>query len=97
MGLRNAPATFPSLMNSIFREYIDEFIVIYLDGVLVFSDSKEEHLCHLRIVLTGLRDKELYVASNMYELAKEETEFSGLIVGRLVIKIGEGRKRLVLE
>lgn len=51
MGLLIAPETFLSLMNRIFRDHIDDFIVIYLDDILIFSDSREDHLCHLRIVL----------------------------------------------
>lgn len=54
-GLRNAPATFQALMNSIFRDCIDDFEVIYLDDILVFSDTRQDHLNHLRAVLTRLR------------------------------------------
>lgn len=97
MGLRNAPATFQTLMNAIFRAHIDEFIVIYLDDILVFSDSKEEYLRHLRIVLSRLQENELYVGKNKYTLGKTETEFLGLIVGRDGMKIGEGRKRLIKD
>lgn len=97
MGLRNAPATFQAFLNSIFREYIDEFVVIYLDDILVLSDNREDHLRHLRIVLTKLRDYKLYVGRNKYELMQEETEFLGLIVGRNGVKIGEERKRVIKE
>lgn len=97
MGLRNAPATFQALMNSIFRDCIDDFVVVYLDDILIFSESREEHLNHLRIVLSRLRDHELYVGEKKFELMKTETEFLGLIVGRDGIKIGEERKRLIQE
>lgn len=97
MGLRNAPATFQALLNSIFRDYIDEFLVVYLDDILIFSDTKVDHIRHLRIVLTRLREHELYLGSNKYELLREETEFLGLIVGRNGIKMGEDRKRLIRE
>lgn len=97
MGLRNAPATFQALMNSIFRDCIDDFVVIYLDDILIFSASKEEHLKHLRIILTRLKEHQLYVGSNKFELMTEETEFLGLMVGRNGITIGEDRKKLVKE
>lgn len=63
MGLRNAPATFQALMNAIFRDCIDDFIVIYLDDILIFSDSRQDHLRHLRIVLSRLKEHQLYVGS----------------------------------
>lgn len=97
MGLRNAPATFQALMNAIFRDCIDEFVVIYLDDILVFSDSREEHLNHLRIVLTRLRDNQLYIGNKKYELMQEETEFVGLVVGKSGIKVGEDRKALIKD
>ena len=53
-GLTNAPATFSRLMNYIFMEYLDKFIVVYLDDILVFSKNEEEHVEHLRLVLERL-------------------------------------------
>lgn len=97
MGLRNAPATFQALMNGIFRDCIDDFIVIYLDDILIFSESREEHLHHLRIVLSRLRDHQLYVGKTKYELMTQETEFLGLIVGRTGVRIGDDRKKLIQE
>src|SRR6185369_15205669 len=59
-GLTNAPATFMTLMNDIFREYLDQFVIIYLDDILVYSRTKKEHLQHLRIVLETLKKHKLY-------------------------------------
>ena len=50
-GLTNAPATFMTMMNDIFREYLDDFIIVYLDDILVFSKNMNDHLNHLEIVL----------------------------------------------
>ncbi|XP_039017075.1 uncharacterized protein LOC120147894 [Hibiscus syriacus] len=54
-GLTNAPATFCTLMNQVFHDYLDKFVVIYLDDIMIFSTSMEEHHEHLRLVLTRLR------------------------------------------
>jgi hypothetical protein len=59
-GLTNAPATFMRLMNSVFMEYLDKFVVVYIDDILIFSKTKEEHAEHLRLALTKLREHRLY-------------------------------------
>jgi hypothetical protein len=53
-GLTNAPAVFQHLMNDIFREYMDEFVVVYLDDILIFSKNQENHDKHVRLVLATL-------------------------------------------
>jgi len=58
-GLTNAPATFQALMNDVIRPYLDKFVVVYLDDILVYSRTTEEHVAHLRQVLSALRDNKL--------------------------------------
>jgi hypothetical protein len=59
-GLTNAPATFMCLMNSIFIQYLDKFVLVFIDDILVYSKTEEEHEEHLRIVLQTLRKHKLY-------------------------------------
>ena len=59
-GLTNAPTTFMDLMNRVFEEYLDKFVIVFIDGILVYSRTKEEHELHLKIVLEKLREKKLY-------------------------------------
>ncbi|RVW80541.1 Retrovirus-related Pol polyprotein from transposon 17.6 [Vitis vinifera] len=59
-GLTNAPAAFMDLMNRVFKPYLDQFVVVFIDNILVYSRSREEHEGHLSIVLQTLRDKQLY-------------------------------------
>ena len=63
LGLTNALATFSRLMNYIFMDYLDKFVVVYLDDILVFSKNEEEHAEHLRLVLEKLREHQLYAKS----------------------------------
>jgi Reverse transcriptase (RNA-dependent DNA polymerase) len=56
-GLTNAQSTFQALMNEVFRDFVDKFILIYLDDVLIFSRSEEEHEQHVEMVLKRLRDE----------------------------------------
>jgi len=79
-GLTNAPATFQTLMNNIFRPYLDQFVVVYVDDILVFSNNPEDHEAHLRIVLQVLRREKLYAKAAKCELFRPETEFLGHIV-----------------
>ena len=59
-GLTNAPAAFMDLMNRVFRPYVDQFVVVFIDDILVYSKSIEEHVYHLRTVLHTLREHQLY-------------------------------------
>ena len=59
-GLTNAPTTFMDLTNRVFKPYLDQFVVVFIDDILVYSWSGEEHERHLSIVLQTLRDKQLY-------------------------------------
>jgi hypothetical protein len=59
-GLTNAPAFFMNLMNSVFMDYLDKFVVVFIDDILIYSQSEEEHADHLRMVLQRLRENQLY-------------------------------------
>ena len=59
-GLTNAPAAFMDLMNRVFRPYLDQFVVVFIDDILVSSRDEQEHEQHLKIVLQTLREKKLY-------------------------------------
>ena len=59
-GLTNAPAAFMKMMNGIFQEDLDEFVIIFIDDILVYSKIKEDHERHLRAVLQRLREQKLF-------------------------------------
>ena len=59
-GLTNAPAAFMDLMNRVFKEFLDKFVIVFIDDILIYSQSREEHREHLRIVLQMLKEKQLY-------------------------------------
>src|SRR3981081_3153056 len=74
-GLTNAPATFMNLMQSVFSKYLDEFVIIFLDDILVYSKSFDEHLKHLECVLQTLRQHKLYAKRSTCEFSKNELSF----------------------
>ena len=66
-GLTNAPAYFMYLMNKVFMEFLDKFVVVFIDDILVFSKMEEEHAEHLRLVLQKLREHKLYAKRSKCE------------------------------
>lgn len=95
MGLRNASGTFYALMSYIFRNCIDQFLVVYLDNMSIFSADRENHLRHLRLALFRSGDSRLYPGSNTLEVMSTDTEISGPTIGRTKINIGEDGKKLI--
>nr|GEY08225.1 putative reverse transcriptase domain-containing protein [Tanacetum cinerariifolium] len=79
-GLTNAPAVFMDLMNRVFHEFLDKFVIMLIDDILVFSKSKEEHEDHLRTVLQILRQEKLYAKFSKCEFWLSSVAFLGHIV-----------------
>lgn len=80
-GLTNAPSAFQHLMNDVFREHLDHFVVVYLDDILVYSSSPDEHVEHVRKVLSLLRANNLYAKASKCTFGVPEVEFLGYLVG----------------
>ena len=87
MGLFNAPATFKSLIKRIFYDFVDVFMAAYMDDLLIFIKDGKSHLEHLNIVLSRLKDQNLYVSPKKCEFMKSEVSFLGMIVGKGGIKV----------
>ena len=69
-GLCNAPATFMRVMNDVFRPFLDDFVIVYLDDILVFSKIWEAHVGHVKQVLDTLKNEKLYVKLSKCEFGK---------------------------
>lgn len=82
MGLCNAPATFMNMMNTVFRDELGRFVLVFLDDILVFSATEEEHLQHLRVVLEKLRRQRLFAKPSKCDWSQPSVEFLGHRVGR---------------
>jgi hypothetical protein len=76
-GLSNALAIFMCLMNDIFKIYLDKFVVVFLDNILVYSKSKEEHGHHLILVLQVLREHRSYAKLSKFYFYQEHIHYSG--------------------
>jgi hypothetical protein len=91
MGLTNAPAAFMALMENTFRAELDKFVLVFLDDILIYSRTFEEHEAHIRVVLERLREKKLYAKKSKCAFFKGEVEFLGHFVGRAGVRMVEGK------
>ena len=81
LGLCNAPSTFQRLMNEVMSSYIDDFVGVYLDDILVYSVTAEEHELHLRKALERLRQHKLKTKLKKCEFGKPRVKYLGHVVG----------------
>lgn len=95
MGACNSPATFQTLMNQIFHDCIDDFLVVYIDDLLIFSKDEESHYAHLETVLERLKEHELYVSPKKCEFMKNEIDFLGLVIGENGIRVDERKVEIL--
>ena len=79
-GLTNTPAAFQRLMNNIFSDLLDICVLVYLDNILIYSDTLEEHHCHIREVLLRLPNNKLYARGNKCSFHEDTVEYLGFIL-----------------
>jgi hypothetical protein len=96
-GLTNAPAYFMYLMNKVFMEYLDKFAVVFINDILVFSKTMEEHEEHLRLVLEKLRSNQLYAKFCKCEFWLTEVAFLGHVITAGGVSVDPGRVKDVLN
>ncbi|KAG8503904.1 hypothetical protein CXB51_001877 [Gossypium anomalum] len=96
-GLTNAPAIFMDLMNRIFRPYLDKFVVVFIDDILIYSHDETEHAEHLRTVLQILRDNQLYAKFSKSEFWLREVGFLGHIVSGEGIKVDPSKISAIVD
>ncbi|KAJ9547521.1 hypothetical protein OSB04_020064 [Centaurea solstitialis] len=81
-GLTNAPAVFMDLMNRVCRPYLDKFVIVFIDDILIYSQSKEDHEHHLRLILELLKAEKLYAKFSKCEFWIREVHFLGHVVNK---------------
>ncbi|KAJ9505720.1 hypothetical protein QJQ45_006415 [Haematococcus lacustris] len=96
-GLTNAPATFQRVMNNVFRPLINKSVLVYIDDILVMSNTAEEHVRHLKEVLELMRQHKLYAKRSKCEFNKTELAFLGHIVGEHGIAVDPAKVKVVRE
>jgi hypothetical protein len=96
-GLTNAPAHFIYLMNSVFMPELDKFVVVFIDDILIYSKSEEEHAQHLRVILQWLRDHQLYAKFSKCAFWLKEILFLRHIISAEGIAVDPSKVQEVLE
>jgi hypothetical protein len=96
-GLTNAPAYFMYLMNSVFMNELDKFVVVFIDDILIYSKSKAEHTKHLRIVLQRLRDHKLYAKFSKCEFWLDRVKFLGHTISKEGISVDPSKAQEVMD
>jgi hypothetical protein len=86
-GLTNAPIVFMCLMNGILRNYLDKFVIVFLDGILIYSKFEEDHEHHLRLVLQLLRENQLYARLSKCSFYQKQIHYLGHIISEQGITV----------
>jgi hypothetical protein len=90
-GLTNTPTYFMYLMNMVFVEYLDKFVVVFIDDILIFSKTEDEHKKHLRLVLEKLRSNKLYAKFSKCEFWLTKVIFLGRVISAGGISVDPGK------
>ena len=90
-SLTNALAAFMALMNQVFQPYLDKFIIVFIDDILIYSKSKQEHKQHLMMVLQTLRENQLYAKLSKYELWLDRINFLGHLISAQEVMVDPKR------
>jgi Retroviral aspartyl protease/RNase H-like domain found in reverse transcriptase/Reverse transcriptase (RNA-dependent DNA polymerase)/Integrase zinc binding domain/Retrotransposon gag protein/Zinc knuckle len=96
-GLTNAPAAFMDMMNRVFKEYLDKFVVVFIDDILVYSKSREEHEQHLRLILQKLREHKLYAKWKKCEFWTEKVVFLGHVISKEGVAVDPAKIEAIMN
>ncbi len=96
-GLTNAPATFCTLMNDIFQEWLDDFVVVYIDDILIYSGSLKEHAEHLRKVFQKLKENKLYAKLEKCEFGVTEVDFLVHRITQEGLKMDDHKVKAIMD
>ena len=96
-GLTNALAIFQALMNTIFKSFLRKFVLVFFDGILIYSRDTVDHVEHMRKVLSVLREHELYVNKKKCSFAQQKVEYLGHIISGEGVEVDQKRSSRLLS
>ena len=96
-GLTNAPAAFMDMMNMIYRPYLDQFVVVFVDDILIYSKGRAEHEQHFHLALQVLRENRLYAKLEKCDFLLQEIQFLGHMVSKEGISVDPAKVEAVMR
>lgn len=96
-GLTNAPSTFMRLMNEVLKEFLGSFVIVYLDDILIFSKSLDDHIMHIGRVFKKLREEKLLINLKKCSFVKKELVCLGFVVSTEGLKMDPKKVKAILE
>ena len=96
-GVTNALAAFMDLMNRVFKPYLDEFVAVFIDNILIYSENAEAHENHLRLILQTLREKKLYAKLKKWEFWLREVAFLGHIITKEGVSVDPNKIEAIVN
>ena len=96
-GLTNAPSTFMRLMNEVLKKFLGKYVIVYLDDILNFSKTLDEHLLHIRSVFERLREEKLLINLKKCSFVKKELVYLGFVVSSEGLKMDPEKVKAILE
>ena len=96
-GLTNTSTAFMCLMNNIISNYLDKFMVVFIDDMLIYSKNEQEHEEHLKIVLQVLREQQLYATFSQCDFFKEKIQYLGHLVSKEGISVDLEKVKAIME
>ncbi len=96
-GLANAPAVFQSFINEIFRDMLNQYVIVYIDDILIYSKSEDEHIKHVQTILSRLQEHQLFVKAEKCEFHVQHTTFLGYHISHHGVEMDNSKIHAVTE
>jgi hypothetical protein len=96
-GVTNAPSVFMDLMNRVFHMYLDLFVIVFIDDILIYSTNHQEHQEHLKTVLNVLREKQLFAKLKKCEFWMEKVSFLGHVISKDGVAVDPSKVEVVVK
>jgi hypothetical protein len=96
-GLTNTPATFMCLMNNVLNKFLDKFVLIFIDDILIYSKKREEHKEHLRLLLQVLREHHLYAKFSKCDFFQKQVHYLGHVISKEGVAVDPNKIRSIMN